>query len=71
MLHIDHAPGGLLISRWNGTDPLPLEQLFVADEDLAAFIADLVATAAGQDDTARWDTYALLCGNPMDMQAAM
>lgn len=70
MLHIDHAPGGLLISRWNGTDPLPLEQLFVADEDLPAFIADLVATATGAPEAERWDTYAALCGNPMDMQAA-
>lgn len=70
MLHIDHAPGGLLISRWNGTDPLPLEQLFVASEDLAAFIADLVATASDAPEVERWDTYALLCGNPMDMQAA-
>lgn len=69
MLHIDHAPGGLLISRWNGTDPLPLEQLFVADEDLPAFIADLVATAAGQGEAERWDAYAALCGNPMDAAA--
>jgi len=68
MLLIESSPGGLRISRWNGTDPRPLESIFVAEDELAALLADLLALANGEDaglDTfeAGWNLAAALMGN--------
>lgn len=70
MLLIKHAPGGLLISRWTGENPVPLEQLFVATDELAAVIAQLIQEAAELDDATAWDVEAWLRGNPMAVGAA-
>ncbi len=56
MIIITPAPGGLYLRR-DDSDAAPL---FVADDEIAAAIADLVARAA---PVAAWDTYAYLCGN--------
>jgi len=64
MLYIDHEQGGLRISRWEGEDPKPLESIFVATDELAALLADLLSAANGGDAAENWDAYACLAGNP-------
>lgn len=63
MILIEDAPGGLRLARWNGTDPRPLETFFVAEDELAALLADLIAHTTAAPEGAEWDMFAYLCGN--------
>jgi hypothetical protein len=63
MIIVEHEHGGLRLARWDGTDPRPLETFFVADSELAALIADLLARATQAPAAAEWDLFAYFCGN--------
>ena len=55
------AKGGLTIRR--DTDPAEAAPLFVATEELAALLAELLTHATEADPARAWDTFAWLRGN--------
>lgn len=59
MIIVTSAPGGLLLQRSDRDEP----PLFVADDEIAAAIADMLARSTGGTDLAAWDAWAALCGN--------
>lgn len=59
MILVDSAPGGLYLRR-SDSDAAPL---FVADDEVAAAIADMLARSDAGTEMTAWDTWAALCGN--------
>ena len=60
MILVENAPGGLFLSRDDGSIQPPL---YVKTEELAALLADILEQAAELPAAEAWDCYARLAGN--------
>jgi hypothetical protein len=60
MIIVQSAPGGLSLSRDDGSIQPPL---YVKTDELAALLADILEQAAELPAADAWDVYARLTGN--------